>query len=75
MVIAIEVGDLGIVDQLLLQLLQRSGGSAAKEEYIYSGHKWANKTIEEINFPQKQLVILPVRNEEKIIPDGDTVVL
>ena len=45
------------------------------EVRISKGHKWANQTLEQINFPTNQLVIMIIRNDDKIIPNGDTMVL
>ena len=42
---------------------------------IGKGHKWANRTLEDIQIPNNQLVIMIIRGEEKIIPNGDTTVL
>ncbi len=45
------------------------------EVRVGKGHKWADKTLEEIGFPDNELVIMVIRGEEKIIPNGDTKVL
>ncbi len=45
------------------------------EVHIGKGHKWANRTLEDIQIPNNQLVIMIIRGEEKIIPNGDTTVL
>ena len=45
------------------------------EVRIGKGHKWANRTLEDIQIPNNQLVIMIIRGEEKIIPNGDTTVL
>ena len=42
---------------------------------IYAGHHWANKTVRELAIPDNQLIIMIIRDEEKIIPNGDTIVL
>ncbi len=45
------------------------------EVRVGKGHKWVNKTLEEIGFPDNELVIMIIRGEDKIIPNGDTRVL
>ena len=45
------------------------------EIHILGDHPWVNKTLEEIRMPENQLMIMIIRDEEKIIPNGDTRVL
>ena len=45
-----------------------------QEINIRKNHKWANRTVEDLHVPDNQLIIMVIRNEEKIIPNGDTLI-
>ena len=51
-----------------------SGTEEVSEVSVYKGHKWANKTVAELNLPVSQLIIMVIRNDEKFIPNGDTLI-
>ena len=38
-------------------------------------HSWVDKTVQELNFPKNLIVVLIIRNDERIIPKGSTYVL
>ena len=42
---------------------------------VASDHIWTDKTIQQINFPKNLIVVLILRGEEKIIPNGSTYIL
>lgn len=42
--------------------------------YIPKGHGWANKKVKEVFMPQGSLAVMIKRNEQNIIPKGDTVI-
>lgn len=41
---------------------------------IIENHMWINKSLKEITIPPNTLVVLLIRNNEKIVPHGDTVI-
>ena len=41
---------------------------------IHRNHKWANRTVEDLHVPDNQLIIMVIRDDEKIIPNGDTLI-
>lgn len=41
---------------------------------ITENHMWLNKSLKEIAIPPNTLVVLLIRNNEKIVPHGDTVI-
>lgn len=41
---------------------------------IYPGHQWENKKVSEILLPPGSLLVLIVRGNEKIVPNGSTVI-
>lgn len=43
--------------------------------FIPNGHHWQNKTLQEIHFPKESLVLMIKRNDETIMPKGDTKIL
>lgn len=43
--------------------------------YIPEGHSWANKKVKEVNIPQGSLALMIKRNNETMIPKGDTMIL
>ena len=45
-----------------------------QEVLIDKRHKWVNKTVEELQIPNNELIIMDIRGDEKIIPNGDTVI-
>ena len=45
-----------------------------EEIEIKDDHPWADRTLKELQIPENQLVIMDIRGEEKIIPNGDTTV-
>ena len=51
-----------------------SGTEEVSEVSVYKGHKWANKTVAELNLPVSQLIIMVIRNGKKFIPNGDTLI-
>lgn len=42
---------------------------------ILEGHPWVDKTVQSLKFPKNLIVVLIIRNEERIIPKGSTFVL
>ena len=42
---------------------------------VPSGHKWCEKALKDILLPPDTLAVLIVRNGEKLIPDGNTLLL
>ena len=45
-----------------------------RQVYIYKNHEWVNRTVEDLHMPDNQLIIMDIRGDEKIIPNGDTVI-
>ena len=45
-----------------------------QEIHIRKNHKWANRTVEDLHIPANQLIIMVIRDNEKIIPGGDTLI-
>ena len=43
--------------------------------FISKDHPWNNKLLEEIHFPKGSLAIMIKRNNETLIPRGDTIIL
>ena len=44
------------------------------EVHVTEKNPWVGKTLEEIGMPDNQLMIMIIRDDKKIIPNGDTVV-
>ena len=43
--------------------------------FIPNGHHWQNKTLQEIQLPKDSLALMIKRNDETIMPKGDTEIL
>ncbi len=63
-------------DDLILNMPPYYPGDRERvmEVDVYRNHKWAGKTVEELKIPSNQLIIMVIRDEEKIIPNGDTLI-
>ena len=42
--------------------------------FVPEGHGWVNKEIQEVNFPSGSLALMIKRDNETVIPKGDTVI-
>lgn len=42
---------------------------------INENHLWINKSLKDINIPPNTLIVLLIRNNKKIVPNGDTVIM
>lgn len=51
-------------DELPLQFIQFT---------VSADHEWENKSVAEISLPPESILVLVIRNGEKIVPKGDTV--
>ena len=51
-----------------------SDKESVQQVNIYHKHPYADRTVEDLAIPNNQLIIMIIRGEEKIIPNGDTIV-
>ena len=68
----VEVGDDLIVN---VPPYYPAGKENVKQVNINKNHPYINKTVQDLQIPDNQLIIMIIRGEERIIPNGDTVIL
>lgn len=61
-------------DKIILSVPSYQGNDeiSLKEVHIGHSHKWCNKMVEELNLARHKLIVMIKRNDETIIPRGNT---